>query len=158
MVADGRDDRRSVDGSPESVWARIKEEHNHVVRLLAELESVSDLGRTLEIVTELCEFMPAHFANEEGPNGLYERLVQTRPGVDSRLKSMHREHREILYAFERVREKVQSALEGSDEVASGNQDEIRWVKTDALARIRDHEREENSLVMETYLTDEGGTG
>jgi hemerythrin len=134
--------------SPVRSWGRIERDHVRITRILADLEETPELERALELLRELAGFMPQHFAAEEGQDGLFDELLAIRPAVDSRLKLLCREHREIVEALEALEVLMLEAQKGLAQVGEA--------KADFVRKIREHERKESHTVMNVYLTDEGG--
>jgi chromosome segregation ATPase len=130
--------------------ARVEHVHGAILGFLHDLDAAREPAHILEILESLGRVLPAHFSEEEGANGLFEELQAARPANQSRLKSLAREHREILQAFEE--------LERQSRQPEGRLDRIREDKTAFVRRVRSHEQTETRLFMDTYLLDEGGPG
>ena len=117
---------------------------------------MTDLGeakgaeRVLEVANELGGILPGHFSDEEGPRGFFEEIRMLRPDMDRRLRRLHEQHGEIVEALQAV---VAQAT-AKDENPAGL-DRTTSVLCDML---RAHERIENQLISDFYLTDEGGAG
>jgi chromosome segregation ATPase len=154
MVAAREDTRRAgavrADQSAGAVSARIERAHERIPEFLVELERAGELAPILEVLEGLGQLLPGHFSDEEGPDGLYEELAARRPANGSRLRSLQREHREILEALERLRQQAREAKTDLSDV---------WKARNAFVeRVRSHERRESRLVMDTCLVDDGGSG
>jgi len=157
---DGKDSRGQATPSNAPILARIEETHRRIVNFyLKELAAAQDLGRIRELVEPLPEMLSNHFADEEGPDGLFDSLRARRPTLDSGLKSLQREHRKVLKAVEELRQKVQEAdlLEREDDRRERLTD-IRKQASAFMRIVRRHERTETRLVSDTYYTEEGGSG
>jgi hypothetical protein len=160
MGLDGKDARDQAADSNQPLLARIEETHRHIVNFyLKELAAAQDLGRIRELVDPLPELLSKHFADEEGPDGLFDSLRARRPALDSGLKSLQREHRKVLKAVEALRQQVQEAdlLEREDDRRERLSD-IRKETSAFMRIVRRHERTETRLVSDTYYTEEGGSG
>ena len=130
--------------------ARVQQAHESIVRLVTELQAAGDTGRIRDILRDLSEIFPGHFADEEEPGGLFDQLRMQRPRYHSRLKSLQEEHRSILEELRGLQARARHL--GGDVTQRGNEI-ARFAR-----RLRAHERHENLLVLDVYMEDEGGSG
>jgi Skp family chaperone for outer membrane proteins len=100
-----------------------------------------------------------HFADEEGPDGLYDGLRAIRPSLDSEIKSLRGEHRKVLEAVEALRQQLQE-LDQQERTEDRQErlDRIREEMSAFMELVRSHERTETRLVADTYYLEEGGSG
>jgi hypothetical protein len=151
MAADGDEAQIHLGESSERRLKRVETAHKQIVRRLGDLESAGGTEGVVESVEQLLRILPKHFASdEEGPDGLFEELRAVCPSLDGQLKALRQEHREILEALEALRTR---AREVGDDFRR-----IEWQRAACVGRIRAHERRENHLVMDTFFSDEGGSG
>jgi hemerythrin superfamily protein len=148
MIPNEGEPAHGMAASTVSTWERIKSDHQTIVSLLTELGQVTELDRILGILNELGGILPGHFSDEEGRGGLFEQIRDLRPEVDSKLKFLSRAHREIVEALDALREQVLRVRRGTDR--------IEEAKAAFARQVRAHEQAENSIVLDAYLTDEGG--
>jgi hemerythrin len=130
--------------------ARVEQAHDAIFRCLRELDDAREPADISKILEPLARLLPEHFTDEEGANGIYEELQAARPANRARLKSLEREHREILQALDELRR-----LSRELEERLGR---VREEKSAFTQRVRSHEQAETCLYMDTYLLDEGGPG
>jgi len=134
----------------EDAWKRVQREHRKIVALLTDLGEAKGPERILELANELGGILPGHFSDEEGPLGFFEEIRMLRPDMDRRLRRLQRQHGEIVQALDAV---VAQAAAKTKNPAGIER------RTSALCKmLRAHERIENQLITDFYLTDEGGAG
>ena len=73
-----------------------------------------------------------------------------RPDMDRRLRRLHQQHGEIVNALDAVVAQV--------EARTKNPAGIERTRSSLCDMLRAHERIENQLITDFYLTDEGGAG
>lgn len=139
--------------------SRIEGTHARIRGDLQALEQAADVEVIRIVVDDLPGLFREHFADEERPEGLFDELRSLRPVIDSQLKFLQQEHREIMQALEDLKRQFAEA----DQVTSEGElaqrhDHIRVSAHAFLNLVRHHERIESSLVAETYYTDDGGSG
>jgi hemerythrin len=134
----------------EDAWKRVQQEHRKIVALLTDLGEAKGPERILEVVNELGGILPGHFADEEGPRGFFEEIRMLRPDMDPRLRRLHQQHGEIVQALDAV---VAQAAAKTKNPAG-----IERTTSALCEMLRAHERIENQLITDFYLTDEGGAG
>ncbi len=150
---------QSTDSS-ESTLERIERDHRQIVNVtLEELAAAQEPGRLRELLDPLPGMLAKHFADEEGPDGLYDGLRAIRPALDSELESLRGEHREVLKAVKALRQQVQeidrvARAEEQQRLLAGIRDEMSAF----MDMVRNHERTETRLVADTYYLEEGGSG
>jgi predicted nuclease with TOPRIM domain len=141
------------------VVTQIQDSHARIRGDLDALARTTEIDEIRAIVEELPELLKEHFRDEEKPDGLYDELESLRPTIDSQLKFLREEHREILEALEGLQRQFREA----DEVTQVGEleqrhDHILMSAGAFLQLIRHHERIESRLVADTYYTEEGGSG
>jgi hypothetical protein len=141
------------------IVSHIQHTHERIRRdleALAEVETTDEIG---EIIDDLSVLLREHFGDEEKPGGLFDELCSLRPTIDSQLKFLRGEHREIVQALEGIQAEIREA----EQVTQAGELELRCdhTRTSAAAfiqLIRHHERIESQLVRDTYYTEDGGSG
>lgn len=136
-------------GSASAARARIDDEHRRLNELLRSLDHSHDLGRIEKLLAELETLLVAHFAGEEGDEGLHQVVGE---GAAHRLPNLQRlydEHREFVTRIARLRAECAGLVDGP----------VRRLHDgiSALAEgLRRHERAEDELFGEAFYTDLGG--
>ncbi len=101
MVPEGTNSQDQPSDSDEPILARIERAHRQIVNsILKQLAAAEEPSRIRELLDPLPELLSKHFADEEGPDGLYDGLRAIRPSLDSELKSLRGDHRRVLEAVE----------------------------------------------------------
>jgi hemerythrin len=141
------------------IVSRVADSHARIRRDLDALAETEDVAEIRAIVEVLPELLKDHFEDEEKPGGLFDELESLRPVIDSQLKFLRQEHREILEILEGLRRRFREA----DEVTQVGEleqrhDHIRVSAASFMQLIRHHERIETRLVADTYYTEDGGSG
>jgi hemerythrin len=160
MGPEGRNSQDQSTDSNESTLERVEREHREIVHFyLKELAAAQEPSRLRELLEPLPEMLSKHFADEEGPDGLYDGLRAIRPTLDSELKSLRGEHREVLKAVKALRQQVWEIdqLERAEEQQE-RLDQIREEMSAFMEMVRRHEQTETRLVADTYYLEEGGSG
>jgi hemerythrin len=146
--------------SDEPILVRIERAHRQIVHsYLKELAAAQEPSRIRELLDPLPEMLSKHFADEEGPEGLYDGLRAIRPSLDSELDSLRSEHRTVLEAVEALRRQLREI--DQLERAEDQQERLGRVREELYAfmeLVRGHERTETRLVADTYYLEEGGSG
>ncbi|MBI2571139.1 MAG: hemerythrin domain-containing protein [Candidatus Schekmanbacteria bacterium] len=129
---------------------RIIETHREIRAVLDRLARSCDLPEVCAILGDLGSLLPPHFADEERSDGFFARVVSENPNLDSRVCSLQRQHTDITADVASLESDVRDYLERA--VARF------FARRDALVELlRAHEDAENSLVMDAFLTDLGGS-
>jgi len=160
MVPEGTNSQNQPSDSDETILARIERDHRQIVNFyLQELAAAQEPSRIRELLDPLPELLSKHFADEEGPDGLYDGLRAIRPSLDSELKSLRGEHRRVLEAVEALRQQLREIdqLERTED-RQERLGRIREEMSAFMALVRSHERTETRLVADTYYLEEGGSG
>jgi hypothetical protein len=150
MVAAGEGTRQELAESDDTDVSGFERSHRVILGFLDDLGEAKTPSQIHTVLDMLEQLLSEHFSDEEGPDGLFEELRDARPANDSRLKSLQREHREILQTLQALREQVRDVERCLRAINSD--------KADFLRLVRGHERAESSLVMDTYFVDDGGSG
>jgi hypothetical protein len=160
MGPEGKNSQDQPTDSDEPLLARIERAHRQIVNsVLAELAAAQEPSRIRELLDPLPEMLSKHFADEEGPDGLYDGLRAIRPSLDSELKSLRGEHRRVLEAVEALRRQLREL--DQLERAEDQEQHLGRIQEDMSAfmeLVRSHERTETRLVADTYYLEEGGSG
>ena len=160
MGPEGRNSQDQSTDSNESTLERVEREHRQIVNFyLKELAAAQEPSRLRELLDPLPEMLGKHFADEEGPDGLYDGLRAIQPTLDSELKSLRGEHREVLKAVKALRQQVREIdqLERAEEQRE-RLGQIREEMSAFMEMVRRDERTETRLVADTYYLEEGGSG
>ncbi len=141
------------------IVTRVEDSHARIRRGLEALEEAQDVDEIRAIVCDLQGLLEEHFEDEEKPGGLFDELGSLRPTIDSQLKFLRQEHREILQTLEGLRKRLREADEAT-QVGELEQrhEHIRVSAACFMQLIRHHERIEARLVTDTYYTEDGGSG
>lgn len=160
MGPEGTNSQDQPTDSDEPLLARIERAHRQIVNTyLTELAAAQEPSRIRELLDPLPEMLSKHFADEEGPEGLYDGLRAIRPSLDSELKSLRGEHRRVLEAVEALRRQLREI--DQLERAEDQEERLGRIREDLSAfmeLVRRHERTETRLVADTYYLEEGGSG
>jgi hypothetical protein len=152
--------RRAAEQLDEPLWLRVEQAHRQIRAIVAqELAEAGSLSRTRTLLETFPKLLREHFADEERPDGLFDSLRAVIPSVDSKLKFLQQDHREILEAVEALR----GQLEQTDQIQDpeARRDRLARVQeqTGALMRrVRRHEEVESRLIVDIDYTEEGGSG
>jgi hemerythrin len=160
MGPEGTNSQDQPTDSDEPILARIERDHRQIVNFyLKELAAAQEPSRIRELLDPLPEMLSKHFADEEGPDGLYDGLRAIRPSLDSEIKSLRGEHRKVLEAVEALRQQLQE-LDQQERTEDRQErlDRIREEMSAFMELVRSHERTETRLVADTYYLEEGGSG
>lgn len=128
---------------------RIDDEHRRLNELLAALGATRDLDRIAILLAQLRELLVAHFATEEGSDGLHDIVSQHAAHRLPNVQQLFEEHRAMLAELDRLRSEVAVCLTGP--VAH-----LRMGVADLSDELRRHEAVEDSLFGEAFYTDIGG--
>jgi len=160
MGPEGTNSQDQPTDSDEPILARIERAHREIVNTyLTELAAAQEPSRIRELLDPLPEMLSKHFADEEGPDGLYDGLRAIRPSLDSELKSLRGDHRRVLEAVEALRRQLREI--DPLERAENQEERLCRIREDLSAfmeMVRRHERTETRLVADTYYLEEGGSG
>lgn len=135
-------------GSREAL-RRIDEEHRRMGELLAVLVQTTDLARVEPLLGDLRALLVAHFAGEEGPDGMHEIVGE---GAAHRLPNVQRliaEHAAILARLDTLCAEVAACARGPLGRALAGVGEL-------VATLRRHEAEEEEIFSEAFYVDLGG--
>ena len=150
MAGSGRGATPQGNETSEEMWKRVQLEHRKIVSLVTDLGEARGPERVLEVANELGAILPGHFSDEEGPRGFFEEIRMLRPDMDRRLRRLHEQHGEIVEALEAVLAQATSKTK--------NPGGLERTTSAFCDMLRAHERIENQLISDFYLTDEGGAG
>jgi len=137
----------------------VEDSHARIRSGLEALEAAQDVDEIRAIVCDLPALLEEHFEQEEKPGGLFDELGSLQPTLDSQLKFLRQEHREILQALEALRQRLREADEATQAGELEQRHEhLRVSAACFMQLIRHHERIESRLVADAYYTENGGSG
>ncbi|MBK8011879.1 MAG: hemerythrin domain-containing protein [Deltaproteobacteria bacterium] len=130
-----------TNGSVESVReaaAELKEEHQMLATMVQKLKETSEtspIEQVVELLQALFPRLEAHFAKEERPGGLYDRMGATAHPKSDALQALVDDHYRILSS-------IRSAKIGTEQ----NQKAETIAYAHTLAEwLKDHEQREHAL-------------
>ncbi len=133
---------------------RIEHGHRSLRSRLDALTGAADRAGVLSGLQELPKMLGEHFADEEVGGGLYDDLARRRPRLLAQLDVLRGEHRAILAELETLIREIQS-----DPAPGGVLSEATRRGINRCAeRLRRHEHDESTMIVDVYYTDEGGPG
>lgn len=127
---------------------RIAEDHHALGELLDRLEATCDPNLLALELAEMERLLTAHFAREEGDDGLHEMVGDAAPHLLTGVQRLFDEHRRISARLEEIRGEVQACLDGP--VAH-----LVAACRDLAQHLRRHEQAENELVAGALYEDLG---
>lgn len=129
-----------MQASFEDVHGELADEHEEIMALVGGIRAEQQVGALPRMLEELHLLLIDHFAHEQFPGGLYERMGARSPTNEDLLKELVREHCTIL-------SDVRALLERSQRVVDAD------AEADLLARVQTtvgsllaHEQKEHQLV------------
>lgn len=125
----------------ERIQRELADEHRRIMGLVQRLEDEAGLAELPVLLEELHALLINHFAREQFPGGLYEALGQGGSRHHAPLRTLVREHCELLSS---TRGLVERARNVGLQDAAGLREELATV----LKRLREHEEKEHALVQE----------
>lgn len=137
------------------VLLEIHDEHERLEILIAELKwallkpSVAHLAIIREFMDELAVLLADHFAHEEA-GGYFEELVDRNPAAAAHVERLREQHRQMLASVQNINRQLRHADNTPLWFAV-----IRTAFSDFVRRCEAHQHEENSMMQEGYLRDDG---
>lgn len=128
---------------------RIAEQHHELRQALALIEATEELTRLVPLLQALRGDLAAHFADEEGEDGLAQAVAPTAPHHLRRLEALLAEHRQLLASLDALIERGGALWQGPVQHLVGDAREF----TRRLAR---HEAAETALLTDAVYADIGG--
>lgn len=128
---------------------RIDEEHRRLGELLAALESTTDLAALAPRLAGLRELLVAHFASEEGPEGMHDIVAEGAAHRLPNVQHLFEEHRAILLRLDHLRDETSACFEGPVRRVLAGVAEL-------AGTLRRHEADEEDLFSEAFYSDLGG--
>lgn len=125
----------------------IATEHRELRRTVDLLENAREAHLIASLLTHLRGQLAAHFAEEEGDDGLASIVRHTAPQHIVHLERLFDEHREFESRID--------GLNARFEVINRDLDDLRGTVLELCGGLRDHEERENSLITEAVYTDIG---
>ncbi|MBI2073915.1 MAG: hemerythrin domain-containing protein [Gemmatimonadetes bacterium] len=128
---------------------RISEQHQELRHALELIDATEDLTRLVPLLQGLRGDLAAHFADEEGEDGLAQAVGPAAPHHLRRLEALLAEHAQLLASLDDVIERGDALLDGS----------VKQVVDDARAltrRLARHEAAETALLTDAVYSDIGG--
>lgn len=127
---------------------RIAAEHRALGATVHRLETTIDLRLLLPLLGELRAQLEAHFASEEGEDGLEEAIGADAPHLLASLQHIFEDHRAFLAQLDALSVKIRACLDGP--VA-----EILGAAGELSRALREHEERETELLSDALYTDFG---
>ncbi len=81
---------------PEGVRAQFADDFQRLIELATRFAATADPEKAGELYRALMVGLPRHFAEEEASGGLFDRIVERAPGLDSAVESLRDEHTRLL--------------------------------------------------------------
>jgi len=131
----GTTDRATI----EKAEAELHAEHKQIHVAAAELQTIKDAPKLIQKLTDLHQLLREHFAHEEFPGGLYDRMGACSAQFRHEVRQLAGEHYEVLTTVLSLRKRLWD--EGQDGVSDVIQD-----VGDVVATVRGHEIREHELV------------
>lgn len=97
-----------VASPPESESQPVGDGHHRLSDLLERLYGDEDEAEP-DSIDELRSFLVDHFRHEEGPDGLFESVLEEAPRYASWVEQLRREHQAFEAQLERLRERPERA-------------------------------------------------
>lgn len=133
----------------DSMRERVRREHQHLHRLTVTIVETTDLASLPALLREFRETLVAHHALDEADDGLFDSIRAEAPHLSHRVAEMQREHAEFVARLDEL-------LPGASDQTS--RDETHRAVTELIERMREHDAEENALLLDSVETDIGGCG
>lgn len=137
------------------VLLEIHHEHERLETLIAELKwallkpSIAHLSLIRELMDELAALLADHFAHEE-QGGYFDELVDLNPTVSAHVERLQAQHRQMLASVQKINRQLRHADNTPLWFAM-----IRTAFNDFVQTCEAHQHEENSMMQEGYLRDDG---
>lgn len=135
---------RAVDAESRS---SIATEHRELRRTVDLLENAHEAHLIASLLTHLQGQLAAHFAEEEGDDGLAAIVRHSAPQHLVHLDRLFHEHRDFETRIGDLTERFAAI--------SRELEEVRGAVMDLCRALRDHEERESSLLTEAVYTDIG---
>ena len=123
-------------------------EHRRIRALLRLVEGSRDLTQLLRLLDELRGILPRHFRVEEAPDGFYDTLRRTSPRQLASLDELQREHPALLEQIDGLTDQARACLAGP----------VAAILAEAcvlVRRVKEHEKREDELLLDTIYIDLG---
>ena len=136
---------------PVSTAQGVVADHRHLRKHLDWLEQAADDEAIRFLLDELADFLPGHFAAEEGTDGLFASVVLKAPRLAPLARRLREQHRDILAMIEHLRRRVPSDLKPAEGSLKRRVQEVVDV-------LREHEADETMMLAEAVMGEheEGG--
>ena len=123
-------------------------QHRSLRETLGLIVAAGELTRLVPLLEDLRAQLEAHFAEEEGEDGLAEAVGSSAPRYLRQLEHLMAEHRALLETVDTLMARGRALLDGSV------RDYLRHIR--ALGRrLRDHEARETALLSDAVHADIG---
>ncbi|NJL29005.1 MAG: hypothetical protein HC897_14510 [Thermoanaerobaculia bacterium] len=127
---------------------RIADEHRALGTTVHQLETTTDLRQLIPLLQTLRVQLEAHFASEEGDDGLEEAISSDAPHLLSSLQHIFDDHRAFLAHLDDLSAKTRACLDGPvAEILAGS--------VQLAQDLRAHEERETELLNDALYTDFG---
>lgn len=138
-----------LEASSDQRRAELLHQHADVRHLLDQLEAAAARpDQAVGLLEALRAALEAHFADEEGEEGLARAVGASAPWSLRRLEGLLAEHRDLLEAADRLLARARALLAGPITEFAG---ETRAL----LRRLRQHEERETALLSDAVHQDVG---
>lgn len=133
-----------------AVASRVRRDHSVDPRPVREPWAVRNPGRIRDILRDLSNIFPGHFADQAEPGGFFDQLRMRRRRCHSRLKLLQEEHRSVLEAL--------SGLQARGRHPGGEVTRVGDEIGSFAGRLRAHHRHQDLLALDACLEGEGRSG
>ena len=124
----------------EDVHGELADEHREIMGLVDSIRAERQVGALPRMLEELHRLLIDHFAHEQFPGGLYERMGARASANEELLKELVREHCTILSDVRGLLERSQLVIDADAEGAFLSQVQS------TTQTLLDHEQKEHRLV------------
>ena len=140
---------RKVAASSRRGALHIAEQHHELRQALAVIDATEDLAHLVPLLRALRGELAAHFADEEGEDGLAQAVGPTAPHHLRRLDSLFAEHAQLLASLDDL-------IQRGDAVVNGAVRQVVADARDLTRRLARHEAAETALLTDAVFADIGG--
>ncbi len=123
----------------EQVHSDMADEHRRIMALISRIEAQDSVAVLPPMLKTLHDLLVDHFAHEQFPGGLYERMGAHGPEHHETLRTLVREHCEVL-------SNARALVERSRSVDSVGETRLLHEVAELIEMLRAHEIKEHRLV------------
>ncbi len=121
----------------------IEQEHHEIRAVLRRLEAASGPATIASRLGQLAGLLESHFALEESSDGLHSSIGKAALHLLPKVEGLFSEHRQISSTIDRLRRQCTDHERMAEEIREGARALVR--------QLRDHEAEENAVLMQSVL-------